>query len=105
MNYCKITITRQAQQMPNPVTLTIANPTEEQKAKVADLGGWLSMVYTDAPSYDPATQYVTDYWEEIDGQAVQQWEVHDKPAPEPTIEDRVNNLEQNVSDIISGETE
>ena len=105
MNYCKITTERKAQRMPNPVTLTIANPSEEQKEAVAQLGGWLAMVYTDAPAYDPETQYVTDYWEEEDGQAVQHWEVHDKPVEPPTIEERVDNLEQNVGDLISGETE
>ena len=105
MNYCKINASQQAQQMPNPFHATIANPNDEQKAALAAIFGWLEMVYTDAPEYDPETQYVTDYWMEEDGKAVQVWEVHDKPTPEPTIEDRVDNLEQNVSDIISGETE
>ena len=105
MNYCKINTARQTQMMPNPVNVTIANPSEEQKAAVAQLGGWLAMVYTDAPEYDPETQYVTDYWEAEDGKAVQHWEVHELPTPEPTIEDRVDNLEEAVDGIISGETE
>lgn len=105
MNFCKITTARQAQMMPNPFRVAVANPTEEQKAQLAGMFGWLEMVYTDQPEYDPDTQYVTDYWEEEDGKAVQHWEVHERPAPEPTIEERVDNLEQNVSDIISGETE
>ncbi len=86
--------------MPNPFHVTVANPTDEQKAQLASMFGWLEMVYTDAPQHDPATQYVTDYWVEEGGKAVQHWEVHDKPTPEPTIEDRVNSLEQNVSDIL-----
>ena len=105
MDYCKITTTKQAHMMPNPVHIAIANPTENQKALVAELGGWLEMVYTEAPEYDPDTQYVTDYWEEQDGEAVQKWEIHDKPDPEPTIEDRVDNLEEAVDGIISGDTE
>lgn len=107
MNYCKITTTKQAQIMPNPVHLTIANPTENQKATVAELGDWLPMVYTEPPEYDPETQHVTDYWEEEDEKAVQKWEIHDKPPepePDPTIEDRVDNLEEAVDGILRGET-
>ena len=105
MNYCKITTDNQAQMMPNPFRVTVANPDDNTKATLAELFGWLEMVYTDQPEYDPETQYVTDHWEEIDGKAVQVWEVHDKPTPEPTIEDRVDNLEEAVDGIISGETE
>lgn len=105
MNYCKITTAQQAQMMPNPFHATIANPNETQKATLAELFGWLEMVYTEPPEYDPETQYVVDHWEEIDGQAVQVWEVHNKPIPEPTIEDRVDNLEEAVDGLISGETE
>lgn len=105
MNYCKITTDKQAQMMPNPFAATIANPNETQKEKLAELFGWLPMVYTDAPEYDPETQYVTSYWQEQDGKAVQQWEIHELPAPEPTIEDRVGNLEENIADLVNGTTE
>lgn len=105
MNFCKITATKSAQQMPNPFHASIANPNEEQKAALASLFGWLPMVYTDEPQYDPETQYVVDHWEEQDGQAVQVWEIHELPTPEPTIEERVESLEENVSDIIEGATE
>ena len=105
MNYCKINTAQQAQQMPNPFAATIANPNETQKEKLAEIFDWLPMVYTDAPEYDPETQYVVDHWEEIDGKAVQKWEVHELPAPVPTIEDRVDNLEQNVADLVNGTTE
>ena len=104
MNYCKINTSNQPEIMPNPFRVTVANPTEEQKAQLADMFGWLEMVYTDAPEYDPETQYVTSYWAEENGKAVQHWEVHDLPTPEPTIEDRVDNLEDAVDGIISGET-
>ena len=91
--------------MPNPFKVVVANPDDEQKAQLAVMFGWLEMVYTDQPEYDPETEYVTDYWEEENGKAVQHWEVHERPAPEPTIEDRVDNLEEAVDGIISGETE
>ena len=105
MNYCKINTAKQAQMMPNPFHATIANPNEGQKAALAELFGWLEMVYTEPPEYDPATQYVTDYWEAEDGKAVQHWVVHELPTPEPTIEERVDNLEQNVADLVNGTTE
>ena len=105
MNYCKINTARQAQMMPNPFRVTVSNPTDEQKAQLAEMFGWLPMVYTEEPQHDPETQYVTDYWEAENGKAVQKWTVHDRPEPEPTIEDRVDNLEQNVRDIIEGVTE
>lgn len=43
---------------------------------------WLVREDTPAPEYDPETQYVTHYYEEQNGKAVQVWEVHDK-EPEP----------------------
>lgn len=88
MNYCKITTEGNAMVMPNPVKVTIANPTEEQKTLIAQLDNWLPMVETEVPEYDPETQYVTCKWEEqtIDGvkYAVQVWEVHE-------IEEEVDN--------------
>ena len=105
MNYCKINTAQQAQRMPNPFAATIANPNETQKAALAELFGWLPMIYTEPPEYDPETQYVTDHWEESEGKAVQVWEIKELPTPEPTIEDRVDNLEEAVDGIISGETE
>ena len=100
MDYCKITTDARPQLMPNPFRVTVANPDEEQKAQLAEMFGWLEMVYAEEPEYDPETQYVTDSWEEEDGKAVQHWEVHDKPVPEPdgwteardAYEDGVNNV-------------
>lgn len=100
MNYCKINTQNQPEMMPNPFRVTLANPTEEQKAALAALFGWLEMVYTDAPEYDPETQYIESHWEEIGGKAAQVWEVKDKPDPEPdgwteareAYEDGVNNV-------------
>lgn len=86
MDYCKITTTGQAQRMPNPLKVTIANPTEEQKATLAPMLGYLPMRYTPEPEYDPDTQYTECHWEEQDGWAVQIWEVKDKPTPPPEPE-------------------
>lgn len=104
MNYCKITTAKSAQMMPNPFRVVVANPDEEQKAQLAAMFGWLEMVYTEPPEYDPETQYVTDWWQEEEGKAVQHWVVHELPEPEPTIDERVDNLEEAVDGIISGET-
>lgn len=87
MDYCKITTTGAAQRMPNPLRVTIANPTEAQKAAIAPVLGYLPMQYTDPPEYDPETQYLEEHWEEHDGKAVQVWEVKDYPTPEPTLEE------------------
>lgn len=94
MNYCKITSQKKPQMMPNPYHLTIANPTESQKKTIANMDGWLEMVYTDQPEYDPDTQYVTDYWVEESGKAVQHWEIHDIPEPEAEPEDYQQELER-----------
>ena len=98
--YCKITPDGQAKDFKNPFVMNIANPTQEQKDTLAPMFGYLEKVYTDPPQYDPETQYVTDSWEEEDGKAVQHWEVHEKPEPEPdgwtearnAYEDGVNNV-------------
>lgn len=105
MDYGKIRSDGSIQVQSNPVYVSISNPDEDQKRIMADLRGELEMVYTDQPTYDPDTQYVTDYWQEDDGKAVQRWTIHDKPEPEPTLEDRVESLEGNVSDIINGVTD
>ncbi len=70
--------------MPNAFRVVVSNPNEEQKEKLDEMFGWVEMVYTDEPEYDPDT---------------------DEPDPEPTLEDRVDNLEQNISDIVNGATE
>ena len=40
---------------------------------------------TDKPTYDPETQYITDYWVQDGQYAVQHWTVHDIPV-EDTME-------------------
>lgn len=104
MDYGKQTAAHGCEDMPNPFRATIANPTEEQKAALAQLFDWLPKVYTQEPEYDPETQYTTYTWEIEDDKLVRIWEIHDNPTPEPTIEDRVDNLEEAVDGIISGET-
>lgn len=91
MNYCKINTYNQPEMMPNPFRVVVSNPTDEQKAVFADMFGWLEMVYTDAPEYDPETQYVTSSWVEVDGMAVQVWEVHNIPE-DVSAEDTFNTI-------------
>lgn len=104
-DYGKQTATHGCEDMPNPFRVTVANPTEEQKATLAQMFGWLEKVYTPEPSYDPETQYLTHTWEIVNNQLVRTWTVNDNPTPEPTLEDRVDTLEENVDDIINGVTE
>lgn len=80
MNYCKITTSGSAQMMSNPYRMTIANPDENKKALIAQIDGWLEMIYTDEPEYDLETQYLTEAWVEEGGKAVQVWTVHEKTA-------------------------
>lgn len=41
---------------------------------------WLIRENTTPPEYDPETQYLTFYYEEDNGRAVQVWEIHDIEA-------------------------
>lgn len=103
-DYGKQTESHGCKDMENPFKIVVANPTEEQKAIFAQMFGYLEKVYTPEPPYDPETQYLTHTWEINDDKLVRMWEVHDKPAPEPTLDERVDNLEEAVDGIISGET-
>lgn len=104
MDYGKQTTTHGCENMPNPFRVTVANPDEETKAILAQMFGWMEKVYTDEPQYDPETQYLTQTWEVAEERLVQTWHINDLPT-DPTLEDRVDSLEQNVSDIINGATE
>lgn len=75
MDYGKIKPNGQIQKQGNPVSVTIANPNEEQKKTMAGLRGELELVYTEQPTYDPETEYLREYWQEEEGKAVQHWEV------------------------------
>jgi len=80
--YAKIKTDGQLQSFPNPYRVTVSNPSDTVRDTLAGLFNWLEVIRTPQPEYDPETQYVTDYWEEENGKAVQHWEVHDNP-PEP----------------------
>lgn len=80
-DYGKIRTDGSIQKQGNPVSVSIANPDEQQKATMANLRGELPLQYTEQPEYDPETQYLTETWVEQDGKAVQVWEVHDIPTP------------------------
>ena len=80
MDYCKITTEKTAYKMPNPINLSVANPTEQQKELLATLDNWLPMTYTEPPKYNHETQYLVEYWEEENGVAVQHWKIQDIPV-------------------------
>lgn len=102
-NYGKLTTESKIQRQGNPVSVTIANPTDEQRALLAQLRGELPIVETDPPAYDPETQWIEDFGRIVEDHIEQYWEVYDKPAPEPTIEERVNDLEDGMNAILGGE--
>ena len=77
MDYGKIREDGSIQIQGNPVSVTVANPTADQRKTLAKLRGELPMTYTEQPEYNPETQYVTDYWVEENNKAVQHWTVHD----------------------------
>ena len=80
--YGKIKTDGSIQPQGNPVSVTVSNPTDDQRGLLAELRGELEMVRTPEPEYDPEKQYLTEAWVEQDGKAVQVWTVHEK-----TVED------------------
>lgn len=85
--YGKIKTDGSIQSQGNPVSVTIANPDEEQKRKMADLRGELELRYTNPPEYDQETQYLTESWVQEGQYAVQVWEVHDIEPDDSTESD------------------
>lgn len=77
MDYGKIREDGTIQVQGNPVSVTVANPTAAQRKSLANLRGELPLTYTTPPEYDPETQYLTEYWVEENGKAVQNWAIHD----------------------------
>ena len=79
--FCRIRLDGSAMAAPNPLRITISNPSDERYR----YEGWLEKKYTDKPTYDPETQYITDHWVQDGQYAVQHWTVHDIPV-EDTME-------------------
>ena len=75
--YGKIKADGSIQFAKNPWTVNIANPTEEQKEMLAKLDGSLEVQYTEQPNYNPETQDIKYKFQNIDGKAIQVWEIHD----------------------------
>lgn len=69
--FCKITADGACEDAPNPLRITIANPSAERYRSE----GFLEKKYTDVPAYDPETQTVTESWEQDGAFAVQKWTV------------------------------
>ena len=81
-NYVKIKSDKTLMNMPElyKASWDIRND-EETQDFCAKHDNWLIREDTECPEYDPETQYVTFYYEEQNGKAVQVWEVHDKEVP------------------------
>ena len=78
--FCKIRSDGSTMTAPNPLRITISNPSDERYR----YEGWLEKRYTEPPVYDPDTQYLTDYWVQDGQYAVQVWTVHDIPVSDTT---------------------
>lgn len=71
--------------------MRIVNPTVEQYAAQ----GWLPMETAEIPREDGKTATAT--YSEKDGKIVQSWTLSDTPAPEPTPEERIAALEEQLA--------
>lgn len=80
--FCKIASDGRVMRAPNPLRITISNPSDERYR----YEGWLEKRRTDPPEYDHDTQYITDHWEQDGQYAVQRWTVHDIPVTEESEE-------------------
>lgn len=76
--FCKIKEDGRVMNAPNPLRIVVSNPSDERYR----YEGWLEKKYTDKPTYDPETQYITDHWEQDGQYAVQHWDVHEIPDKE-----------------------
>ena len=71
--YAKLKSDGQIQKSPNPLRLTIANPSDER----LEYEGYHRVIESEQPSYDPDTQYITARYEMDGNNIIQIWEVHD----------------------------
>ena len=71
--------------------MRISNATQSQYAEL----GWLPLEVTDMPSEDGKTAIST--YTEQDGKIVQSWTMVDAPTPEPTAEERIAALEEELA--------
>ena len=79
--YAKIKSNGQLQIAPNPLRIVISNPTDVQYKE----WGWLPVINTEPPEYNPETQYVVSHYE-IDGEQIKQvWEIFENILDEETI--------------------
>ena len=69
--YAKIKSNGQLQTAPNPLRIVVSNPTDAQYRE----WGWLPVVHTEPPIYDPETQYIIYHYIEDENTIRQVWEV------------------------------
>ena len=69
--FCKIRPDGSCVNAPNPLRITVANPSDERYR----FEGYLEKRYTEPPEYDPETQYLTERWIQDGTYAVQVWTV------------------------------
>ena len=78
--FCKIRSDGSTMTAPNPLRITISNPSDERYR----YEGWMEKRYTEPPVYDPDTQYITHNWVQDGQYAVQVWAVNDIPVYDNT---------------------
>lgn len=76
--FCIIRADGTCENAPNPLKITIANPSDERYR----YEGYLEKRYTDAPEYNPETQYLAESWVQDGQYAVQVWTIHELPSEE-----------------------
>lgn len=78
--FCKIKADGSTMTAPNPLRITVSNPSDARYR----YEGWLEKKYSEKPEYDPVTQYITDHWVRDGQYAVQVWTVHDIQVSDTT---------------------
>ena len=78
--FVKIREDGSCEKAPNPLKITISNPTDERYR----YEGYLEKKYTPIPVYDPETEILIETWIEYGQYAVQNWTVTNKLSAEET---------------------
>lgn len=71
--YAKLKSNGQLQSAPNPLKVTISNPSDAQY----EMFGWHKVIPAIPPAYDVDTQYIECHYEMSGADIIQVWEIHD----------------------------
>lgn len=82
---------------PTTIKIVISNPSREQYTA----NGYLPVRESEMP-VNEGFYYIPSYAEE-DGVIVQSWQEHEIPQEDADLEQRVENLEETVNDMLGGD--